>query len=660
MKTVSVADRCCPYLVAAALLLPAGQASAVGVIFRYLPGSAALSSAVEVRHVETGPFLDPREHRARNPGGWGYNAPWAADFEGAKSVMWGGGSSSLSQPSGPDVTVEAWARLFEREDAHTLVTNRVGMRDGLTLGVERGLPYFEVVMSGKSYRIEGSKEVFADQDVWLAATAEYTFSNTLILRIFRDGRLEAEETIPATLATPYVISRPFFVGTRAAGTEDAPTLTGTITGLVYAAMVRDYVARPAYLNTSPPFDGSVYFGMPAFHDYEVGSFQLPMDQRIDTYTTPISHRFFLPHVNDSFIPQGTAVVSGDAGQATLVYVAYYHRTRDNRRATRHSIVAEIDAATGRLRRTFRLMGLLRTAHVGGLAVVGDALYVASEGLLERYLLPAYEEVADRYVDLAADPDGTRSVSGKASFVSAFADTLWVGDYRTAGQSQPYLYGYPLDGAGLPMRGASPAIYPIPRKIQGVDLYALEGSTYVFMARNRNSREGEVLRFTRAALNSHSLPVWQESLSFPHGMEDLAFSQDGTLWTNSESGTDYYQRAAQWSSFYPFVYGVAQPDLFPSVNSADRRRAPLPPLRLEVFPNPAIDRVNINYYLNHPSIVRLQVVDLLGREARVAAYPRQGPGGHTVTWAVGDLVAGVYLLVLEAAGSKVHRPIVLLH
>ncbi len=646
--------------VVAVVVLSANQVDAAGVVFRYLPGAAELSSTVESRFVEVGPFLDPREREARWPGGWGYDPIWAAEFEGASSTMWGGPIANVNQPAGPRLTAEVWLRLLDSDTHHTLLSNRIGSRDGFTLGLESRVPYFMVVIAGIVYRIVGSEEVLTGQDVWIAATAEYTFSNSLILRIYRDGKLEAEESMPATIASPYVIPRTFFVGTEATGTENAPSLKGTINGLLFAAVVRDYVAHPLYLTTSAPFDGSAYFGMPAFHDYEIGGFSLPMDQRIDSYSTPVIHRFFLPHVNDAFIPQGTAVLSDEAGQAILVYVSYYHRTRTNRLATKRSIVVEIDVDKSRVRRTFRLNGRLKTAHVGGVAIVGEAIYVASEGMVERYRLPRYEETGSRYVDLLPDTDGSREVQSKASFVSSFQDTLWVGDYRTASQQQPYLYGYPLDGAGLIVQGASPVRYPIPRRIQGTDFHEVGNTVYVFMARNRNSREAEVLRFKRSDLRSDTTPVWEASITFPHGIEDLAFSPDGTLWTNSESGTDFYQRAAGWSTFYPFVYGVTISELLVHVGSTLPGQVALSDLRLEVFPNPAADQLRINYVLDRPSAVRLQVIDLLGREVKKVVYSEQESGNHRVTWTIDNLAPGTYMLVLEAAGRRVHQPITLMY
>ena len=108
--------------------------------------------------------------------------------------------------------------------------------------------------------------------------------------------------------------------------------------------MRDYAAKDAYLASSIPQDGSPYFGLPAFHDYDLTTFHVPMDEQIDPSPAPLRHRFFLPFVNDNYVPQGTAtrfdVTGGDT--TAFVYVAYYHMTRSGRAETLPSVVAEID------------------------------------------------------------------------------------------------------------------------------------------------------------------------------------------------------------------------------------------------------------------------------------------------------------------------------
>lgn len=633
------------------LFLYAGAAQGAGVVFRYLPGSPSLSSTFEFRNVEPGPFLDPRERIARGPGGWGYDPAWAGEFEAPGSVLWGAAAEDANQPLGPDITAEVWVRLLEVGEFHTLLTNRVGGSDGFTIGVRDGIPFFEIVVDGAVYRVDGSNEIVAGEDVWLAATAEYA-SSELGLALYHNGVRTASADVATSIPTPYVIRHPFFVGTEASGSDDAPQLTGSVTGLVYAATVRNYVAKESYLDTPPPFDGSTYFGLPDFHDYETDSFEQPMDQRIDSYPTPVRQKFYLPHVNDEFIPQGTAVVSDEAtGEAELVYVAYYHRTRDDRLRVQNSIVAEIDAATGAVRRTLRLTGRLDDSHAGGIAIAGGALFVSSGSYVERYPIPAYDPEAPRYLDLTADDAGSSTVQSKASFVSEFADTLWVGDYRTASEQQPYLYGYPLDSSGKLIRSASPVIYPIPRRVQGVDLFTQDGTTFVFMSRNRNSDEGEVLRFRRSDLDPINIPSWEASITFAHGIEDLAFTDSGTLWTNAESGTDFYQRNVQWSSFYPYVYGVDRSGVLPPSTAAETPPDAPERFGLQAYPNPVSDRLEIGFRLDRPAHVRARVIDSLGREVAILVDGTRESGSHRVSWTALHAAPGVYLIVVEAGEQR---------
>ncbi len=637
-------------------LLCVGAADAAGVIFRYLPNVEALSSIVNLRNVEIGPFLDPRELTARGPGGWGYDPAWTAEFDGPESVLWEDDAEDSDQPFGPNVTAEIWIRVLDVGGVQPLLTNRVGDGDGFTLGLQDGMPFFELVVEGEIYRVDGGTAVAENRDTWLAATAAYASSGSLALSIYLNGRLQNESTTSITIPTPYGVRHPFFVATEATGTDDAPELSGTITGLVYAAVVRDYVARDEYLATPPPFDGSTYFGLPDFHDYELDGFHLPMDQRIDRYETPIVQKAFLPHVNDEFIPQGTAVVSDESGAAQWIYVAYYHRTRDDRLRLQRSVVAEIDAESVAVRRTFRLTGQLETSHAGGIAIAGDALYVSSAGYLERYPIPPYEDESARYVDLQPDVAGSMSVQSKSSFVSEFADTLWVGDYRTAGEQQPYLYGYPLDASGRLNRSAHPAIFPIPRRIQGVDLFMQDGTTYVFMSRNRNDSEGEVLRFRRQDLDPNSIPSWEASLTFPHGIEDLSFTRDGTLWTNSESGTDFYQRNVEWTSFYPFVYGVDRTGVLPpstSVDSPDDRPGGV---RLGAYPNPVVDRLHVEYDVEQTADVSVRVMDTLGRSVATLVEATQIRGSYETEWDAGREASGTYFIVVAAGGHRQHQAV----
>lgn len=650
------------FFLLAASVLAAEVSVAAGVVFRYLPGRPELSSPVVADGVETGPFLGPRELPARGPGGWGLAPPHSAEFDAPSSTLRSTAGDDLAQPLGLKLTVEAWVRPSTVAGRVVLLTSRVDAADGFTLGSADGIPFFEVVVGGQVHTLEGTTSLAAGEDHWLAATADYR-SGVLYLSFHVDGRAAGTAAFTIAGDGPRGIAQPFFVGATAEGDPDDPALTGRFTGHLFAAVVRDYVAAEAYLTSSVPMDGGAYFGLPAFHDYPLTSFHLPMDQRIEASPTEPRYRYFLPFVNDGYIPQGTATayeVTEDDTTA-LVYVAYYHMTRSGQTGTLASVVSEVDAVTGVLRRAFRLTGRLSHSHAGGIAYDRGALYVSSVGVLERYPLPDYEGPGGpKYYDLEADAAGTINVESKASFVSAFRDTLWVGDWRTASDVAPYLYAYPLGADGRPSRTARPAVYALPRNIQGVDLFEHDGVTYVFLSRNRNSREAEILRFRRSALDPYAVPEADTSIVLPVGIEDLSFFPDGTLWTNSESGTDYYQRREfdAWSVFYPFVYAVPPHVLFPGVSPTGREERPGGfDLGLTTYPNPFRGSTTVVFTLPEAAPVRVTVVDLLGRTvATLADSSVIAPGRHELRWDASTRPAGLYFVTVESGGRRKVRPI----
>ena len=128
-----------------------GQATAV--LFRYLPEGASLSSSVITDNVEEGPFLDPVEFAARNPGGWGMTAPSTAEFESDQSTIRSQETESFSQPLGPQFSMEIWFRGQESGQTSTLLSNRVDSSEGFTVGLSGDVPYFEFAIQGATYRL---------------------------------------------------------------------------------------------------------------------------------------------------------------------------------------------------------------------------------------------------------------------------------------------------------------------------------------------------------------------------------------------------------------------------------------------------------------------------------------------------------------------------
>ncbi len=648
--------------------LPAREARAAGVIFRYLPGQPTLSSSVVAANLQAGIYLDPRDLVARGPGGWGLRAPYTAEFQAPGATLRSTETAALSQALGPRLTAEVWIKHAASNGRVTLLNNQISGSGSFDLGLDGATPYFILLAGGREIRVDAGDALADGETAWIAATARFDVSSQrLHLTLYVNGHVAGTTAADLSIPSPYVIARPFFVGTEATGTPDTFTLEGRFTGHLFAALVRDYVAADAYLTSSVPLDGSFYHGLPAFHDYDLGTFHLPMDQRIRAEVATTRHRFFVPYVNDEFVPQGTATHVEVHGSDTtaLVYLAYYHLTRDGKTGQRRSMIAEMDAATGHVRRTFRLMGTLGYSHAGGIAYVKDALYVSSSSTLERYPLPAYEGPdAPRYLDLAADASGTISVYGRASFVSEHRDTLWVGDWRTASQNAPYLYGYPLASDGRPVPGGAPQIYALPRGVQGVDFFVHRGETYAFMSRNVSQSRGvaEILRVPRSRLERWREPTPDSSITVPYGIEDLSFFPDGTLWTNSESSADYYQKSASaWSVFYPFVYSLPARAIFGEdvVTSAiPSPAASGETLRLTSAPNPFRAATTLTVDIPTAGMARLRVTDVLGRHVTTLFDGPVAAGTRHVRWDAAGHAAGLYFVVLETPSGRVVQAVTL--
>lgn len=78
--------------------------------------------------------------------------------------------------------------------------------------------------------------------------------------------------------------------------------------------------------------------------------------------------------------------------------------------------------------------------------------------------------------------------------------------------------------------------------------------------------------------------------------------------------------------------------------------------LEVFPNPAIERVAVKFHVSRPASLRLVAYDLLGRQVRVIWSGFVSKGEYRTSWTLVDdrgrtLSPGVYLLRLEGPATK---------
>ena len=249
-------------------------------------------------------------------------------------------------------------------------------------------------------------------------------------------------------------------------------------------------------------------------------------------------------------PQGVACAQADR----VLLVSWYARLRrlDPVPGARVSVVDRTDPERPRYRhvllvaprRPLRLgrLGPVRV-HAGGIAVVGDLLYVADTFVGVRvfrlddvlrvprscgheYVLPQWRRLRVprrvgphlRYSFLSvAAVDGRRS--------------LVVGEYRRAGSAPPRLVRYPLDAAtGLPAFDADGWCPPLevherqPPRMQGV---AVDGTTWFVSASTGRGNPGDLHVGAPGAFRRHRGVL-------PTAPEDLDWSVPGReLWCASE-------------------------------------------------------------------------------------------------------------------------------
>ena len=84
------------------------------------------------------------------------------------------------------------------------------------------------------------------------------------------------------------------------------------------------------------------------------------------------------------------------------------------------------------------------------------------------------------------------------------------------------------------------------------------------------------------------------------------------------------------------------------------------LRLTAGPNPVRSGATLELGLDRPSVVRLRVVDALGREVAVLADGPQPAGPLSARWDVGGLAPGAYTVVADADGRRATARVSVVH
>lgn len=344
-------------------------------------------------------------------------------------------------------------------------------------------------------------------------------------------------------------------------------------GRIYGAAVANYAMDLNYLQSKVMRDGSRYFGSGSYHDYLDAreGMDWRMQKMFSSYpdvNTVVTERFYVPLMNDNYVPQGMATNGKDT-----VYMSMYWMDTDGNKGAYASVVTE-SSVDGRLKRVYQLRrsnNTIFTGHVGGLAYWNDYLYVPNGATIMRYNIasvsgpefdgetfanPRHDSYPIRS-DVSYDRSSTMSPNTGISYMSASVDydgtpILWVGQFDAS--EIKYMFGFRiLSNGGISTTPLYTFRLPIVR-VQGVYCHQANRDTMRFyMSRSYGNNASFIYDVTYNKTSQFHQSIVQRFRG-PAGLEDIAML-GSELWCVSESGARYYQKrsSSPWTDLYPFVF-----------------------------------------------------------------------------------------------------------
>ncbi|MFO8054051.1 MAG: T9SS type A sorting domain-containing protein, partial [Bacteroidales bacterium] len=82
------------------------------------------------------------------------------------------------------------------------------------------------------------------------------------------------------------------------------------------------------------------------------------------------------------------------------------------------------------------------------------------------------------------------------------------------------------------------------------------------------------------------------------------------------------------------------------------------VRMESYPNPAVDVVNIDYHIEEAAGVNLRIMDISGKTVKEKALGHQQAGEHHTAVSTEGMDAGVYFYMLEAGNNRLAKKIII--
>lgn len=251
---------------------------------------------------------------------------------------------------------------------------------------------------------------------------------------------------------------------------------------------------------------------------------------------PMTGLIWAPGIDDGYVPQGVAWGDG------AVYLSGYRSTAPeiNRGPCR---IFKIDPRNGAALGHFDLPETC--GHLGGLAYVGKATLVASD---TRRLYRIDTARAFAPGGGAGAVTATVALRGevKGSFAGFDGSALFVGAFeKDASKARGYFVPLTVfdthDGKAIDASSAIRSI-PLPQRAQGA-AFDRKGRLWISASSSHFGKLYRVDERTGRIASSHDMPI---------GMEDIAFDDEGQLWSVSEAGSLRWQG---WARTFPVLFRI---------------------------------------------------------------------------------------------------------
>lgn len=637
------------------------------VLFRFNANhdfSQNTSSSMDVHNVEFQKYIDSIEVTARNLGGWGFYAPIYSVFSGSNSYLESTELVRVTFAGDHVLSGEVWFQT-NSTNGSIFSWNDSTQTHGIDLYLSEGKLNLErrfydttvVLISNTNFEVKKWYHVIWTLDV---------SGSDVNIEFYINNYLDISETFTMNSGAGFAIVKSLALIGKSNYKNELPNFNGILSAVNY----KSYIPDEEYLNTNVPFDGSEYFGIPTYHNYNIGTMSEEVDQIISDNPTEIIESAIVPYMDDDFIPQGITNSYEDNENYyanPMVYTSLYNKTVDGITRRKKSIIVEMDPNDNyNIRRCFSLNGEMKYRHNGGIAFFNKKVYVSSGGYIETYTIPDYTESSNKYVTL--ERSSIASVSSIASYMTYYDEYVWVGDFVTSGDA--YIKGYPLNEDGSVNKSVTPITYKVLPKTQGVAWTNVNGKDYLMISTSYGDSFSKIYRVPRTELSSTQVPSPDNTFTLPAGGEDLSFDKDKNLYSQSESGSKYFQkRSSPWNTFYPFIYKISYETLFGDIVSVDDDQSSELPSKFNLFnnyPNPFNPSTTIKYSIplvdsRHgiASHVTLKVYNILGREIATLVNKIQKAGIYEVDFNSLNLASGVYFYKLQSGNFVESKKMILL-